>query len=125
MPSILIVEDDPNIGELLVYMFAREGFTPLLLHDGRAAEAYVSAHDPVAVAILDMLLPYRDGFSVIDAIRSNPSWSSVPIIVLSAKSPETNSERIRHAGIADWVSKPFQPQALINRVRAIIGEKPA
>lgn len=124
-PSILIVEDDPNIGQLLVFLFQRSGFEPLLLRDGRAAEEYVTTHGPVAVAILDMLLPYRDGFAVVEAIRSDPRWHPIPIVVLSAKPPELDTERSHQARISDWVSKPFQPAALLARVRSLVAQRTA
>lgn len=117
---ILIVEDDDNIAQLLGFMFSREGFEPLLFHDGRAAEEYVSTHQPAAAALLDIMLPYRDGFAVATAIRADSRWSSVPIVVLSAKSLEADVERGRRAGIQHWVSKPFHPGALVGQVKDLI-----
>src|SRR5690349_4419891 len=68
-PSIAIVEDDENIAALLGLMFTREGFAPLLLPDGRAAELHLVASDAPSAAIIDVMLPYRDGFAVVGAMR--------------------------------------------------------
>lgn len=119
--SIVIVEDDENIGELLGFMFRREGFDPVLLWDGRAAEEHVAARDPAAAVLLDVMLPYRDGFAVAATIRADPRWRSVPIVMLTARSLGPDVERGRALGVSDYVVKPFRPPALVGRVKSLVG----
>jgi DNA-binding response OmpR family regulator len=117
---IVIVEDDDNIAELLGFMFRREGFAPVVLRDGRAAQEHVASHPPPAAVVLDVMLPYRDGFAVAVAIRSDPRWKDVPIVMLTARSFPSDVERGKDLGVADFVLKPFQPQALVGRIKKIV-----
>jgi DNA-binding response OmpR family regulator len=119
-PSILIVEDDQNVAELLGFMFSREGFSPRLIRDGRAAEAYIAEHDPAAAVVLDLMLPYRDGFAVATAIRSDVRWKDVPIVMLTARMLHTDVDRGRALGISDYVAKPFHPRALVDRIKRLL-----
>lgn len=119
-PTILIVEDDENIAQLLAYMFRREGFAPDLLADGRAAERYVLERDPPAAVLLDVMLPYRDGFAIAAAIRASPRWRDVPVVMLTARAMGADLERGRSLGVADYVTKPFQPRSVIGRVKDLV-----
>ena len=118
-PAILIVEDDRNVAELLGFMLSREGFDPRLVRDGRAAEEYVSGNEPAAAVVLDVMLPYRDGFAVATAIRSDARWKDVPIVVLTARAIPEDMERGRALGVSDYVTKPFHPRALVDLVKRL------
>ena len=118
--SIVIVEDDENIGELLGFMFRRDGFDTVMLRDGRSAEEYVAAGEPAAAVLLDVMLPYRDGFAVAAAIRADPRWRDVPIVMLTGRSLAADVERGRAIGVTDYVLKPFRPPALLGRVKSLI-----
>jgi len=117
---ILIVEDDETIAGLVGFLFRREGYETVILKDGRAAEAHVAAAEPPAAAILDVMLPYSDGFAVAAAIRAQPLWRHVPIVLLTAKSRDVDVERGRALGVAAHVVKPFQPRALLDLVRSLV-----
>jgi DNA-binding response OmpR family regulator len=119
-PSILVVDDDQNVAELLGFVFAREGFAPHLVRDGRAAEEYVARNEPAAAVVLDVMLPYRDGFSVAEAIRSDPRWKHVPIVMLTARVLPDDVDRSRALGVDEYVTKPFRPQAIVGRVKALL-----
>jgi DNA-binding response OmpR family regulator len=116
--SILIVEDDDNIRELLGCLFRRAGLEPVLLRDGRAAEEHVAASPAPAVALLDVMLPYRDGFAVARAIRADARWRDVPLVVLSVRAADVDVGR--SLGVSAWVPKPFHPHALVERVMALL-----
>ena len=117
---IVIVEDDENVALLLAFMLQREGYDPTLLRDGRAAEAYVATQSPPAAVVLDVMLPYRDGFAVAAAIRSDARWKSVPILMLTARSLGADVERARSLGVAEYVVKPFQPRLLVGRIQDLV-----
>jgi DNA-binding response OmpR family regulator len=119
-PEILIVEDDENVAQLLAFLFDREGFSPVLLRDGRAAEAHVRGSPPPAAAVLDVMLPYRDGFAIAAAIRAEPGWRHVPVVMLTARSLGADVDRGIALGVSEYVLKPFQPRALAGRVRALV-----
>ena len=122
--SIVIVDDDVNTAELLGFVFRREGFATVLLRDGRAAEHYVAAHEPPSAVVLDVMLPYRDGFEVAATIRSDGRWKAVPIVMLTARSLDADVERGRSLGVADYLMKPFQPRLLVSRIRTVLGLPP-
>jgi two-component system alkaline phosphatase synthesis response regulator PhoP len=119
-PSILVVDDDQNVAELLGFMFSREGFAPRLVRDGRAAEEYVARNDPAAAVVLDIMLPYRDGFAVAEAIRADARWRHVPIVMLTARVLPEDVDRGRALGVDEYVTKPFRPQALVLRVKTLL-----
>lgn len=121
---IAIVEDDPNVGGLLRVMFEQEGFAPVLLRDGRAAEEYVLAHGAPAAVILDANLPYRDGFAVATTIRASARWHAAPIVMLTGRRLEADVERALSLGIAHYVVKPFSPAAFAKLVRSVAAEAP-
>jgi len=119
---ILIVEDEENISELLAFAFRRAGFEPTVVADGRAAVEHVLTHEPPDAVVLDLMLPCRDGYAVASAIRTDERWRAVPILVLSARAAEAEVERARAAGANGYLSKPFSPRAVVERVVAFVGQ---
>ena len=119
-PRLLVVEDDGDISYVIRFMLEREGFTVELASDGREAEARIAAGDPPALAVLDVMLPFVDGFQLLKKIRATQAWSSVPVIMLTAKSQEGDIVRALDAGASDYVVKPFQPEELLARVRRLV-----
>jgi len=118
--TILVIEDDDNVAQLLGHLLRRAGLVPVLLADGRAAEEHVSTQPPAAAVVLDVMLPYRDGFMVAASIRANPRWRTVPIVMLTAKSLEADVERGRALGVSDYVVKPFHPSAFVDRIKSLL-----
>ncbi len=118
---IVIVEDDDNIAQMLGFLLRRAGFAPLVIGDGRAAEDHVATHAPAAAVLLDVMLPYRDGFQVASAIRADARWRGVPIVMLTARTLPADRARARSLGVVDYVTKPFYPRTLVGRIRALLG----
>jgi len=113
---ILVVDDERPIAEILKFSFEREGFEVELAFDGEEAVAKAKA-EPFQLVILDIMLPKLDGFSVCREIRT---FSSVPIIMLTAKEEEIDKILGLELGADDYVTKPFSPRELIARARAIL-----
>ena len=122
--SILVVEDDETIAGLVGFLLRREGYEAVVLRDGRAAEAHVATADPPSAVVLDVMLPYSDGFAVAAAIRAQPRWKGVPIVLLTARSREADVERGRSLGVVAHLVKPFQPRALLDVVKGLLGGGP-
>ena len=119
--QILVIEDDEHIAYLLEFILQREGYTTVRAADGRAAaQLCESTSPPPLLVLLDVMLPYQDGFQLISMIRANPEWKDVPVIMLSAKSHERDIVRALEAGVNDYVLKPFQPNELLARVRRFL-----
>ena len=119
LPCALVVEDDDHIGQLLLFMLEREHYRVHLARDGRAGKAFIESEPAPAIALLDVMLPFFDGFQLVAAVRAQPGWESVPIIMLTAKTQERDIVRALDAGASDYIVKPFQPKELLARVRRL------
>ena len=115
--TIIVVEDDPHIGDLVDLYLRRDGYRVLLAVDGERALALVDQEDPWMV-ILDVGLPGRsDGFEVCRQIRSK---STIPVLFLTARDDEVDRILGLELGADDYLVKPFSPRELVARVRAIL-----
>jgi DNA-binding response OmpR family regulator len=102
-------------------MLQRQGYQVVHLSDGRAAIRHVeSAATPPDLVLLDVMLPYVDGFEIVRQIRARAEWTFVPVLMLTAKNTERDSVRALDAGANDFVIKPFQPNELLARVRRFL-----
>jgi len=116
---ILIVEDDPDIGQLVARYLDKAGFTSELVATGREALEAITARPP-DLLVLDLMLPQIDGLEVCRMVRASKPTSALPIIMLTARAEE--SERIvgLELGADDYLAKPFSPGELVARVRALL-----
>jgi DNA-binding response OmpR family regulator len=117
--NVLVVEDNGIIVTLLRHLLERRGYVVETAVDGREALARLQG-DPPGLVLLDVMLPYTDGFEIIRQMRSTPSWENVPVIMLTAKAQERNVVRALDAGANDYVIKPFKPEELAARVRRFL-----
>src|SRR5262245_20357255 len=119
MTRILVVEDDRDIAELVGRYLERAGFAVELISSGRQALAAVTERPP-DLLILDLMLPHVDGLEICRTVRANQQSANIPIIMLTARGDE--SERIvgLELGADDYISKPFSPNELVARVRALL-----
>lgn len=115
-PRILIVEDEKDIVRLLKYNLEKEGFTPLVAHDGEIGLSMARKDQPDLI-LLDLMLPKLDGMQVCRAIRQN---SQIPIIMLTAKKEEIDRILGLELGADDYVVKPFSVRELIARIKTIL-----
>ena len=121
--TILLIEDDPNMAYLLKFVLQREGFAVEHLADGHLAREYMQSHSSVDLVILDLMLPYVDGFDLLRCMRDHELWRLSPRIVLSAREQEADVVKAFEAGADDYVKKPFSPAELMSRVRRQLGPK--
>jgi len=116
---ILIVEDDPAVGEVVEYALSREGMGTLTVGDGEEALERLRGSDTFDLVILDVMLPGMDGISVCRELRSGPAHNKdVPVLMLTARDDETSVVVGLEVGADDYVTKPFSPRELVSRVRA-------
>lgn len=116
MPTILVVEDEPEIAALLRSYLERDGHRVVAAADGEAALREVETATPDLV-VLDLMLPRLDGWEVSRRIRS---LMPVPIIMLTARDREEDKIRGLELGADDYVTKPFSPREVLARVRAVL-----
>jgi len=119
-PTVLVAEDDEQIAYLLQFLLEREGFHVLVARDGREAKKCADEIPPPDLAILDIMMPYSDGFEVLAHLHAKPDWRRVPVIMLTAKSQEKDIVRALDAGASDYVVKPFLPEELKARIRRLV-----
>jgi DNA-binding response OmpR family regulator len=115
-PYILVVDDERSISEVVSLYLSRAGYRVKLAHDGAAALQMIAAQQPDLV-VLDLMLPEVDGLEITRRLRAK---GDTPIIMLTAKRGETDRILGLEMGADDYVVKPFSPQELVSRVRAVL-----
>ncbi len=115
----LIVEDEPAISELLAINLRHNGFEPVLCVDGEQAQRELDAVLP-DIILLDWMLPGTSGIALARKWRSQERTRQIPILLLTARSEETDKIQGLDAGADDYITKPFSVQELMARVRAIL-----
>jgi DNA-binding response OmpR family regulator len=116
---ILVVEDDRDIGDLVVRYLSKAGFTVELLTSGREALTALTARPP-DLLVLDLMLPQVSGLDICRLARSAEATAAIPIIMLTARAEEWERIAGLEAGADDYMGKPFSPNELVARVRALL-----
>jgi DNA-binding response OmpR family regulator len=119
--TVLVVEDDSDISYVLKILLEREGFRVIEANDGKRAAALIDQTERVDLALLDVMLPHRDGFSLIGPIRKR--WPDAAVIMLTARTQERDIVKGFEAGVDDYIAKPFQPAEMIARLRRHLRKK--
>ena len=114
---ILVVEDDEATLHVLRFLLTREGFQVVVAEDGQKASKHIAKEIPPRLVLLDMMLPYVDGFQLIRQIRGRAEWREVPIVVLTSAAREEDIVRALDTGATDYLVKPFMPKELLARLR--------
>ena len=119
MSSILIIEDEKDIADLVEYHLKQSGFAVLKAADGPSGleQAIEDAPDLI---VLDLMLPGMDGKEVCRSLKSNPATQTIPVLMLTAKAEEMDRVIGFELGADDYVTKPFSPRELILRIKAIL-----
>lgn len=116
---LLVVDDDPSVGELMLATFEDEGFIARLVTTGLAALQEAQAERP-SLILLDIGLPDLSGFDVCRELKSSGQTASTPVVFVSGRESEIDRVVAFEIGAADYVLKPFSPRELVLRVRAIL-----
>jgi phosphate regulon transcriptional regulator PhoB len=119
MGTILIVEDERDIADLVKYHLEKASLPARSVGDGRHALDLI-AREPPDLVILDLMLPGVDGIEVCRRLRSSPATQTIPIIMLTAKAEEVDRIVGLEMGADDYVTKPFSPRELVARVKAVL-----
>ena len=116
MPTVLVVDDEPIVRDVVVRYLEREGFTTLEAADGNVARQLIQRHSP-SLVVLDVMLPGTDGLELCRWIRRE---SDLPVIMLTARGEEADRIVGLELGADDYVTKPFSPRELAVRVRTVL-----
>ena len=119
--KILVVDDEPNIVLSLEFLMKQAGFQVRTASDGEAGLAAIAVEQPDLV-LLDVMMPRKNGYEVCQAIRANPEWKAIRIIMLTAKGREVEREKGLALGADNYITKPFSTQEVVERVRELLAE---
>jgi DNA-binding response OmpR family regulator len=123
-PLILAVDDERDVTDLVAFQLTRAGCTVLTAADGRQALASVHHRKPDLI-ILDLMLPDIDGFGVCEILRRQPGTATIPIIILTAWATSDARHLGLDLGALDYITKPFSPRDLVERVQRLLNLRPA
>jgi two-component system, OmpR family, phosphate regulon response regulator PhoB len=123
-PKILIVEDHPDIVEIVKFSLSQEGFDVDSAGNGVDGLRKVASYQP-ALVLLDLMLPQMSGIEVCKELRKRPETKALPIIMLTAMGEETDVVRGLETGADDYMIKPFSPKELAARIRSVLRRVPS
>ncbi len=117
--TILIVEDDEVTMYMLEFLLQREGYAVTKATNGKQATRIIDQSRPFDLVLLDIMIPYINGFELVSHIRSLPGWKDTAVFMLSGKSQERDIIRALDSGATDYIVKPFQPGEVLARIRKV------
>ena len=117
--NILIADDEPNQLELMSFNLSNAGYSIIKATNGKEAIELIENHSPDLI-ILDWMMPKMSGIDVCRTLRSRSETKQIPIIILSARSEDSDKSLGLDTGADDYISKPFSPKELISRVKALL-----
>jgi len=117
--TVLVIDDDPVILELLRVNFEIEGFDVICAADGEEGLRRAQADQP-DVVISDIMMPRRDGLQLLTDLKGDPLTENLPVILLSAKAQRSEVQQGLDMGADDYITKPFDPLELIDRLNAVV-----
>jgi DNA-binding response OmpR family regulator len=122
--SVIIADDDANIVRSLEFLMKRAGYDVRIARDG---EAVLEAMQQAApdVLLLDLMMPKRNGYDICQAIRSNPAFANVHVLMLTAKGQEIERAKGLALGADDYITKPFSTREVVERVRQVMAKSGA
>ena len=123
MARILVVEDDTSISQLLRIVLESDGHEVLVADDGSRGLAMATRRSPDGI-ILDVMMPFMDGFAVLEALREDERTASMPVMMLSAIQQEAVEERCYRMGAQAFVRKPFDPGILLGVLHDLLTAPP-
>ena len=121
-PTILVADDEEDVRELVSYRLTRSGYQVIGAKDGLEALELATERVP-DLMVLDVMMPRLDGYELTRRVRAVDSLRSIPVILLTARSQETDVSRGFEVGADDYLKKPFNPDELVARVRAVLGRR--
>jgi two-component system, OmpR family, alkaline phosphatase synthesis response regulator PhoP len=122
--SILCVDDERDVTDLVSFHLLRAGFVVSTAASGREALTHIHAHTPDLI-VLDLMLPDIDGFGVCEILRRHPATATIPIVILTAWATNDARHLGLELGALDYLTKPFSPKELVQRVTHLLNLRPA
>jgi DNA-binding response OmpR family regulator len=123
-PTVMIIDDEPDVVQLLSNRLTLEGFNTLIAHNGSLAlEMLKDEQARPKLILLDVIMPEPSGWDVIAALKSNPTTAAIPVILFSARGAEEDIKRGYELGARDYIVKPFEIKDLLIEIKSIVQEQ--
>jgi DNA-binding response OmpR family regulator len=117
-----VADDEDDLRELVTYRLTRSGYQVIGAGDGLEALELATERTP-DLMVLDVMMPKLDGYELTRRVRAEEALRSIPVILLTARSQESDIDRGFEVGADDYLRKPFNPDELVARVRAVLGRR--
>ncbi len=117
---VLLIEDEPNITEAIRFILSRDGWQVTAHAQGQDAASLVQRMRPDLV-ILDIMLPGRSGFDILNDLRADPATCAIPVLMLTAKGHDRDREQAERQGVTRFMTKPFANSDVLSAVRELVG----
>ncbi|HID61833.1 MAG TPA: response regulator [Anaerolineae bacterium] len=122
MPTVLIIEDDPNVCKFITVNLSQRGYRTLTATNGEDGLAQARAEQPDLI-LLDLKLPGADGWATLETLRADPDLLGIPVVIITASAVKEEERRARQLGAMSYLVKPISVQQLVTTVRAALGER--
>ena len=122
---VLVADDEPHIGRIIKTKLEQGPFSVTLVYDGAEALAELERSSDVRLLILDLMMPQVTGFEVLDRVRADARWRSIPCLILTAAGQDHHEVEARRRGADDFMTKPFSPKRLLARALELSGAEGA
>ncbi len=121
MATIIVIEDEADLRDGLIDTLVLEGFNALGAENGQVGLQLINSAKPDLI-ICDVLMPVLDGYGVLNALKANPETAHIPLLFLTARVSQEDIQKGLAMGAADYITKPFKPVDLIDKIRRHLGE---
>lgn len=118
---VLVADDEPHIGRIIKTKLEQGPFVVTLVYDGAEALAALEASPDIKLLILDLMMPLVSGLEVLDRVRAEGRWKTLPCLILTAAGQDHQEEDARRRGANDFMTKPFSPKRLFARAAELAG----
>jgi len=118
--KVLVVDDELNIRNILDFTLGAEGYRVIAAGDGEEALTLAATEEPDLI-ILDVMMPRSDGFEICQRLKENPATAGIPVILLTARNTSDDRRRGSEVQADEYITKPFRPQKLIDKVQSLLG----
>jgi DNA-binding response OmpR family regulator len=118
---VLVADDEPHIGRIIKMKLEQGPFRVSLAYDGREAMDVLERDDDLALVLLDLMMPRMSGLDVLERMRGDARWATLPCIILTAAGQEQQHRRAMELGASEFLTKPFSPKKLYGRAAELAG----
>jgi CheY-like chemotaxis protein len=119
---LLVAEDEPHIRRILITLLEASGFQVVVASDGVEALEQLRSEESCDLVLMDLLMPQMSGLEVLQELRKLPHRRAIPVVILTAKGQDADRERAFALGASDFITKPFSPKKLLNRVDQLLAQ---